>query len=96
MQDNIQAFSGSPKRVILFGESAGAMSIGLHFLDQSHSKRRMKNFHAVIMQSGPFGYQYRSLSWNHGCRAEPTRPKRKQKQRQRRTVDSEPSGDEAE
>ena len=68
MQDNIQAFSGSPKRVILFGESAGAMSIGLHFLDQSHSKRCMKVFHAVVMQSGPFGYQYRSLSWNHGCR----------------------------
>lgn len=33
------------------------MSIGLPFLEQSHSKRRMKVFHAVIMQSGPFGYQ---------------------------------------
>ena len=60
VQDHVSNFGGDPGRVTLFGESAGAMCIGLLYFDQEKS-RRSRLFHAVILQSNPLGYKYRSI-----------------------------------
>ncbi len=59
VRDNIGAFGGDPDKVAIYGESAGAMSVGLHMLA---SPRSEPLFRAGIMESNPFGLPYKTLN----------------------------------
>lgn len=58
VQDNIVFLGGNASSVTVFGESAGAMSIGL-LLTTDHAKGL---FHRAIMESNVAGMNYRNLS----------------------------------
>jgi len=53
VRDNIAAFGGDEKNITIFGESAGAMSIGFHLM-----MKEQDHFDAAIMQSNLYGLPY--------------------------------------
>lgn len=63
LRENLEVFGGDPQRVTLAGESAGAMSVGLHLLATESSSHY---FQAAIMQSNPLGVQFRTLEQTKG------------------------------
>lgn len=58
VQKNIGSFGGDKDNVTLFGESAGAMSVGLHALSSPTSKGKFKN---ALMESNPLGVPYKDM-----------------------------------
>lgn len=57
VKDNIAGFGGDPDRITIFGESAGAMSVGLQELSIPSSDGL---FRAAIQQSNPMGIPYKN------------------------------------
>jgi carboxylesterase type B len=57
VQSNVRHFGGDPNQVTLFGQSAGAISVGLH-LTQPYSYLN-NYFHKAIMQSNPWTLKMR-------------------------------------
>lgn len=56
VQANIGSFGGDPRRVVLVGQSAGAMSIGVHLSRPSTAGL----YSAAIMHSNPFALPFRT------------------------------------
>ena len=57
MKNNIWAFGGDPKRVTLFGESAGSMSVAYHMVAPESEGL----FSAAILQSGSVHLSFLSM-----------------------------------
>lgn len=57
--DNIGAFGGDLRKVTIFGESAGAMSVGLHLFSVPANRDL---FRAAIIESNPLAIPYPSLA----------------------------------
>ncbi|OAN11518.1 hypothetical protein A3K86_21560 [Photobacterium jeanii] len=61
VKEHIADFGGNPDNVTLFGESAGAMSVGIHQLNPNDEETGEPLFHHAIMQSNPYGIEYKNF-----------------------------------
>jgi carboxylesterase type B len=59
VHQNIASFGGNASQVLIFGQSAGAMSVGLHALSSPQSAGLFK---AALMESNPLGVPYKTLA----------------------------------
>ncbi|WP_112480424.1 carboxylesterase family protein [Vibrio variabilis] len=62
VHDNIEKFGGDAGKVTLMGQGAGAMSIGILQQASSEDFVAEKYFQRAIMQSNPYGFEYKSSS----------------------------------
>ncbi|KAF9485003.1 alpha/beta-hydrolase [Pholiota conissans] len=74
VQSHIESFGGDPSKVTIWGESAGAISVGLHFVVNNGNPNGL--FHAAFMESGSpyhlrdittFQTQFDQLVADTGC-----------------------------
>uniref|UniRef100_A0A4W4FJG3 Carboxylic ester hydrolase n=1 Tax=Electrophorus electricus TaxID=8005 RepID=A0A4W4FJG3_ELEEL len=64
VQDNIHFFGGNPKQVTIFGESAGAASVGMHLLSPDSRPK----FTRAILQSGVPNGPWATVSFDEARR----------------------------
>ncbi|WP_144213046.1 carboxylesterase family protein [Shewanella donghaensis] len=62
VNNNIDLFGGNPNDVIVVGQGAGAMNVGI--MQQSNTEENVAGdyFQRAIMQSNPYGFDYKSYA----------------------------------